>query len=59
MLLHGGLLRYPPPVAAHFQKRLTIDGENYDFYLDTSGLSFTHFTFMKVTPSHAGTLEAV
>lgn len=46
-----------PPSSVYFQQRITIDGEEYDFYKDTSNLQFSYYWFVKVIPSHSGTLH--
>ena len=39
---------YDPPAAAYFQEQMTIRGEAYDFYLDTSNLGFPRYEFVSL-----------
>ncbi len=48
-----------PPSSTYFQQRIMIDGEEYDFYRNTSSLQFSDYSFVKVNPSLSGRLDVL
>lgn len=54
---YSGVYTDNPYYSAPFQKRVTIDGEDYDFYKDTFNNLVTNYWFVKVRPSLSGILH--